>query len=311
MTTYNGSVFILPQLQSLSEQTRLPDEVIICDDNSADDTVRIVREFIEENALDSWIVCQNEKNLGYIENFRKAMSLTTGDIVFLCDQDDVWQSEKIATMEAIMEANLDVTALASGYSHIDRFGNLITEKIRKFYNPPIFCRYLPTVSRVRHGRILYANVAQGCTMAYRRSLVDTYCVAKNCTRMPHDWALNMMAYETRGLFFLNRELLLYRLHGNNTIGVGNKNDAIICRIPRLNDYVDEINDAQQLPLLDRTKREIRDIVKLTHARIHFLKKKQITVWLAGLMNNFLPFMRFYILQYIKDLLLVLLGKIPQ
>ena len=70
MCTYNGEKYILPQLESIHAQTVAPDEVIICDDNSTDQTVSIIRDFIKEHGLeDTWSLHCNEENKGYPGNF--------------------------------------------------------------------------------------------------------------------------------------------------------------------------------------------------------------------------------------------------
>ena len=88
MTTYNGEKYIEKQLESLRLQTRKIDEVIICDDRSKDNTEKVVTDYINKYNLTGWKFIVNEKNLGFIENFKKSMRLTTGDYIFLADQDD-------------------------------------------------------------------------------------------------------------------------------------------------------------------------------------------------------------------------------
>ena len=76
MTTYNGELYLIEQLDSLREQEMKIDQLVICDDGSKDDTVKIVNEYISKyNLEDSWQIIQNEKNLGYADNFHKAASL--------------------------------------------------------------------------------------------------------------------------------------------------------------------------------------------------------------------------------------------
>ena len=103
MTTYNGAQFVQAQLRSILEQTRQPDEIIICDDGSRDDTVNIIRHVMETSGTDRIRLVENEENLGYIRNFYKAISLTKGDYIFLADQDDIWHREKLEKSLAIME----------------------------------------------------------------------------------------------------------------------------------------------------------------------------------------------------------------
>ena len=90
MTTYNGLKYISEQLESIKNQTVLPDEVLIYDDRSTDGTYEYVQEYIKTNKLDKWNVVRNKENKGYSLNFSDAMKESHGDIVFLCDQDDIW-----------------------------------------------------------------------------------------------------------------------------------------------------------------------------------------------------------------------------
>lgn len=104
MATYNGAKFLREQLDSFSAQTRLPDELVVCDDGSSDATPEILDAFAASAPFAVRVV-RNEKNLGYRRNFEKAMSLCTGDIVFLSDQDDIWLPKKLQIVEAEFEKN--------------------------------------------------------------------------------------------------------------------------------------------------------------------------------------------------------------
>ena len=98
MAVYNGERFILEQLKSLAHQTHLPDEMVVSDDCSTDRTVRIVTEFAR-HAPFSIKVLTNDKNVGCTKNYERAIRDCSGDVIFLCDCDDVWYPRKIAIME--------------------------------------------------------------------------------------------------------------------------------------------------------------------------------------------------------------------
>ena len=95
IATYNGEKYIVKQLESIRNQTRKPDEVIIVDDRSNDNTFKIVKEYIQQYALRNWRIYLNDCNLGYKGNFQKGIELATGKYIFLCDQDDEWERNKI------------------------------------------------------------------------------------------------------------------------------------------------------------------------------------------------------------------------
>ena len=100
MCTYNGEKYIKEQLESIIHQTLPPDEIIICDDGSNDHTISAIKETMRV-WRGSWMLVQNEKNLGYKKNFQKAISLCQGDIIYLSDQDDVWDLHKMELMNQI------------------------------------------------------------------------------------------------------------------------------------------------------------------------------------------------------------------
>ena len=103
MATYNGERYVEKQLQSILNQSLMPDEVIIRDDGSNDSTVQIVQEFIKKHNLSSWEIKINEENLGYRKNFANLLSLANGDYIFLSDQDDEWLGDKIEKMSTIFK----------------------------------------------------------------------------------------------------------------------------------------------------------------------------------------------------------------
>lgn len=214
MTTYNGSKFITQQLESILYQSRTVDEVIISDDCSTDNTVAIVEEFIIKNNLSNWTVMKNEDNQGYISNFNKAIERTNGDIIFLADQDDIWEMTKVELMVKKMR-ELNAKSLNTWFKIIDDKGK-ISKKIK--------CERCKENEAfpVDLKDILKNNVSQGCTMCFSKEVKDKYIKSQN-TYLPHDWAINVLAVIGGGCWFWNRELILYRVHSNNTIGIKKSN----------------------------------------------------------------------------------------
>lgn len=295
MTTYNGERFLLPQLQSLCNQKRKPDEVVICDDCSEDQTRTRIEEFISVNKLKNWTLYKNEERLGYISNYRKALALATGDIVFLCDQDDIWHEDKIAEMAGIMERDFCIKALVCGYCVIDSHGDPLEKQPPKFYTTRVT---QPNLTRVRGSQVLYKNIAQGCAGAYRRSVVLQYTDSKDELLIAHDWALNMLAHEQNGLYFLNRELLQYRLHGNNAIGITTqKRDHALAK------DLCALESSKKLPLSAKSITELDRITRFYRVRIRWLREREISIWLEGLIHFFPLIIRCFWKQYLKDFFL--------
>jgi glycosyltransferase involved in cell wall biosynthesis len=112
MASYNGAQFIREQLESFRTQARLPDELVVCDDGSSDGTAEIVEQF-GETAPFAVRVERNPERLGYTKNFERAVSLCTGDIICLSDQDDSWFPHKLARVTSAMEASAEVLVLVN------------------------------------------------------------------------------------------------------------------------------------------------------------------------------------------------------
>lgn len=115
LSTFNGQNFIKQQLDSLRLQEHVADEVLILDDRSTDDTVTIVKKYIEEFSLENkWKLVVNQQNKGWQKNFIDGIDMATGDLIFTCDQDDIWRVDKIKVCHDLMEKN-KVSLLVSNY----------------------------------------------------------------------------------------------------------------------------------------------------------------------------------------------------
>lgn len=225
MTTYNGSNYIIKQLDSLKNQSRKIDELVICDDCSTDNTVELVNEYIKSNKLEGWNIYSNENNLGFINNFKQAINKTTGDIIFLCDQDDEWCVNKISTMTDIIEKNNQVKLLSCSLAFIDENSRSYTPS-----NIPLWYRKMIStpqneITPIDFINICNANFAPGCTMCFTREICDKYCNMDYEYELPHDWLIALIASVDNVYFHLNKPLINYRIHSNNAIGVSKAKKA--------------------------------------------------------------------------------------
>ena len=116
MATYNGARFLKEQLDSIAAQIRLPDELIICDDGSTDETPDLINKFINNSPFPIKLIL-NKINWGYAKNFEKAIQLCEGDIVALADQDDIWYPNKLMRIQEIFE-NQDKIGLVFSNSQL-------------------------------------------------------------------------------------------------------------------------------------------------------------------------------------------------
>lgn len=219
MAVYNGEKYLKEQLDSLRLQTHPLDEVLIIDDQSKDDSYIYVRQYIDGYQLKNWKIIKNEKNLGYRANFKKGLENVQGDIIFLCDQDDIWHLDKIETMVSYMK-DRNVFSLASSFQLIDEDGKHFTveQQKGKSNNNLLYQEVTELMTKIPLEVMLQSNFSQGCTMALKKELVDEY-LKYTQLNIPHDWELNMIASIHDGCYFLNLPLINYRIHAQNTIGL--------------------------------------------------------------------------------------------
>ncbi len=221
ITTYNGEKYITEQLSSIMNQIRKPDEVIVIDDASTDSTPDIVKNFIEVNQLNNWRLIENKENLGFIKNYRKALLETKGDVIFLCDQDDVWFEDKLESISSVMAQNPQILALNTAFLIIDEDGEVRQTSSKKNNFGLIDKLLKKRLEKISLSSEFHSNISPGCTMAVTREIADSYVRLSKC-ELPHDYEMNVMAASKGGLYFYDAALIKYRLHGDNLIGLSPK-----------------------------------------------------------------------------------------
>lgn len=214
LTTYNGEKYIVSQLDSLREQTVLPNEVVICDDCSSDKTIAIIKEYIKKYNLFNWHLYVNVKNLGWVRNFYRGVNLATGDLIFFCDQDDVWDKDKLRNMILIFN-DKKINVLSCKCQYIDANG----KKISVSYSELPFSKK-GNSKLIKHNfsdKFTY-SIYPGCTMAVRKEFWDAIMYRNKVSKqqyLPHDAVTWKMGVLTDSAYELNEELIKYRLHDKN------------------------------------------------------------------------------------------------
>ena len=222
MCTYNGERFLTEQLLSIVNQELPVDEIIICDDGSTDETINLINNFKQKYndlAIDIFV---NRPQLGVVHNFEKAISKCSGDIIFLSDQDDIWAKDKTKTITDYFQNHDNIDLVFTDAILIDKDGN----NLSRFSLLDAVGLYGKCLTAWENGMALEMinrqNRCTGATMALKKSLKNKVLPFCKETTALHDEQLAVIGIKKRSLAVIKQPLINYRLHENNTIGIGNK-----------------------------------------------------------------------------------------
>ncbi len=169
LTTYNGELYIKKQLDSIIGQTVLPDEIIVVDDCSTDQTVHILNEYKNTIQLKGFQIVfsifQNKKNTGVNKAFERALKLCTSTYVLLCDQDDIWNNRKIEILfDKIKIVECDQPAMVTSLVAFIDSNDVILSKESYINNlRKDTCGYAST--------LLSRQISFGCSMIINQKLI--------------------------------------------------------------------------------------------------------------------------------------------
>lgn len=291
IASYNGSKYIKSELESILNQTKNIDECIIGDDCSLDDSVEIISDFIESNHLNHWRLIENNTNLGLSKNFFNLLKECSGDIVFIADQDDIWEKSKVEDFLKIFEENPEVLCLSSSFGCIDSNGMKIDAPAGltdNLDNEDGRIHYIELETLIGHSMI------RGCTMAIRKTLVNNIiksdlCKYMNSDLLCHDWAISVLACLFGKCAIVHKKLLYYRIHGNNSslksLDRKNMKRSLESRI----NGVDKSISAHKILLNynNLTKRERKFIIshiEFENRRLKYLKNKSLFDYFVLFLN---------------------------
>lgn len=218
--THNGAAYLGEQLASILGQTRPVDEIVLSDDASRDDTVALAERLIaahraSRGAAPGLVVLRNESPLGVTANFEQALAAASGDLIALCDQDDVWRADRIERALAALADRPGAELVASDARLVDGDGAPIG--LRLFETLGIDARTIARLERTPFDELLHRNLLTGATMLVARGLVER--ARPFPASWVHDEWLAIVAASGGGIAVVADELVDYRQHGSNQIGV--------------------------------------------------------------------------------------------
>lgn len=214
LCTYNGAAHLPAQLASLAAQTRRPDELVVCDDRSADDTVPLLERFAAAAPF-AVRLHRNETTLRSTKNFEQAVARCTGQVIFLCDQDDVWEPDKLARFERAFAADPAVGLVASDLSVIDGAGTPVGRRVwADIPFPPAD----QAAVEAGGGPALWVryNTVTGAAAAFRADLRGLLLPIP--PEWVHDGWVALLAAAVSGVRLIRDPLTRYRVHSGQQIG---------------------------------------------------------------------------------------------
>lgn len=278
MCTYNGELYVAEQLRSIIEQSVTVSELVVADDGSTDSTLEIVRGVVRSADLDVKILTAPPSALGSAQNFSRALAATRGSIVFLADQDDVWEKFRVAkALEALGVGAVDdvddrvrprrespVLAVCNA-GVVDHRGDFIDGSL--FSSMDVTA---DKVSRLNSDALeicLRQSLFPGMTFAMRRELLDIALPIP--ARWPHDYWLVLVAALADGLVVSDERLVRYRQHSTNVVGL--RKGTVASRLMRL---LHDGSDTYRLSTLFGTAVDVlRDSADIDAERLAMLGQK--------------------------------------
>lgn len=292
MATYNGAKYLRNQLESLYSQTIVPDEVVVCDDCSSDDTCKILEEYRQKKGLKYFV---NETNLGVNKNFEKAIRLCTNPYVAICDQDDVWFNQKI---EVLLGKMLEIE---KGKPCV------ISSKSVSFVNSEIKQSHKCGKDSVGvAATLLRAGNVQGCTLMLNRKMIDLLRPFPKSYKevMMYDCYISFVAASCGIKYNIGQALMAYRHHESNVLAKIQKKISFYSRIVRKLKYLkyDRIFPSSRCNTLKYVYDEYCDVM---HDEAKELIKKIIAYGNKGLLYrlNFILTVKYFGLSFkIKNII---------
>lgn len=200
LASYNGEKYIREQIQSIIQQFDENCILLITDDGSTDNTIKIINEFASKDSRIK--LCEGPKK-GVIANFENGIRRINADIIFLADQDDIWLPNKIQEINKVFENDPKITCVVHDVIIVDEKLHLLDDSFFEF----------------RHAKTglihnLYKNSFMGSAMAFRKEIKKWILPIPSNVPM-HDQWIGLVNERKGKVVFLGKKLGLYRRHGDN------------------------------------------------------------------------------------------------
>ena len=214
--TYNGADLLPAQLQSIAEQSRPPDEIIVCDDASTDETRAVLESFARTSPIPISLHFADQ-NVGSVKNFERAIGLCNGDVIALSDQDDVWRADKLQLIDDAFRRNPNAGLIFSDAEIVDHD---LKPSGQRMWHAVGFDAHKQKL--LRTGRALEVLITgwtvTGATMAFRSGYKKLALPIPTNIAMIHDGWIGLSIAAVADVVSLEEPLIKYRQHQRQQIG---------------------------------------------------------------------------------------------
>ncbi|PLT35758.1 glycosyltransferase family 2 protein [Bacillus sp. V5-8f] len=266
-TFYPNLTFLAQQLDSLNKQTYPEIELIICDDSANNEQFTLIENAARDNIINfKYFILKNNKNIGSNKTFERLTELATGDYIAYCDQDDIWEPQKVLKLVNKIEKENAIICY-SDLAIINESGQLINRSFKS-----IAKRVKHIYGNEKYSYFIKRNSITGCTM-----LMDTK-IAKKSIPFPenneyvHDHWLALFGSFKGRISYVEEPLVLYRIHSNNQIGA-----TVLNGIESKNDYIQKKLEKDQKRIIfleNHIKNQEKKIIESIHRYQMFVEKRE-------------------------------------
>lgn len=251
LCTYNGAKYIEEQLQSIVDQDFPPQEIIVVDDQSNDNTVEILNKW-GGNFPHLFKIFINEKNLGFDKNFEKAISLCSGELISIADQDDIWMKDKLQLLAACFSNPRVILAHGASLTLKDGKLHYFSGQLRRYH------LFEGSDSR----KLFLLNQLSGHNIVFRKTLLANALPIPD--NMYYDWWLAVQASAHGEICAVKKYLVHHRKHGENAFFSKNKKKNPLTTLSRLRLF-------QQIDLGNESKKFLQEFIEQLTKRENFAK----------------------------------------
>lgn len=288
MCTYNGERYIQEQLQSIEQNLAQDWKIIVSDDQSTDKTINILKNFEKKNP-GKMILNINKAKKGAIHNFLSSIytigvEMDDNDFIMLCDQDDVWNADKISkTMhnmreQTVLYGNTIPLLVCTDVSVVDSQMNLIYESFRKMNHYD--------VSHLDFAHLMMENKVQGCTVMINKSMALMLDRLPH-TAMMHDGWLAFIAAAFGRIKYIDQPTMKYRQHNTNVQGSIAFGEDIKNKLSNL---------GGQRQIVMNTAAQVREFIEIYGDRLSDTRKREAEAFATLPQQNFVM-RRYNIIKY--------------